>query len=468
ATWDGFLAKAAPGDTILVTFAGHGSNEPAAHPGTEIDGRDETLLLAGFDPRGPGASERIRDDEIAARIAARVDVTHIVVADSCHSGTATRSSPFDLNYRFFAHGELVDDPLPPPPPPPAGEIATGNTVYFGAVSDREKVPEIGIDGQIRGALSYAFADGLRGRADRNDDGQITKGELETHVRRFVKSALAGRQRPQIAPLGRIDQPLFERPRQAPQPEPAFSTPFEALPPLPIVFVGESTGRIDITDFVGVVPAEAQAHRGIIVDFDLREIRTSAGDMLRRLTREVGYDWRDQIQTTIDKMRAVRAIEDSALSGTLDVFLPLGDEVYLEDEAVQILIGGRETPYATVLNLSPNGDIQYLYPLTTPLLDPQGLYDDPVSIGAELPLDFFARIGPPFGAEYVLVIETPEEVDPGLELLHIHNRIRRAAFRFNGQSEIVAFWNEMHIQLADQDYDVGLHVFFTRDQSRTTR
>src|SRR6056297_1233631 len=67
--WEGILDRAAPGDRLVVSYAGHGSNEPEHVAGSEEDGRDENFLLAGFAPRGAAAGERIRDDEIAEFLA---------------------------------------------------------------------------------------------------------------------------------------------------------------------------------------------------------------------------------------------------------------------------------------------------------------------------------------------------------------------------------------------------------------
>ncbi|MEL6518876.1 MAG: caspase family protein [Pseudomonadota bacterium] len=86
-TWRSLADKVGPGDRLVVSYAGHGSNEPEHYPGNEDDGRDETLILSGFSPYGTDAGERIRDDEIAELIALTPDTQIIIVADACHSGT---------------------------------------------------------------------------------------------------------------------------------------------------------------------------------------------------------------------------------------------------------------------------------------------------------------------------------------------------------------------------------------------
>src|SRR5262245_15819342 len=49
-TWRETLVAASAGDTILLTFSGHGSQVEVApgNPSNEADGLDETLVLTGF------------------------------------------------------------------------------------------------------------------------------------------------------------------------------------------------------------------------------------------------------------------------------------------------------------------------------------------------------------------------------------------------------------------------------------
>ncbi len=199
AEWTRLAEQAQPGDRLIVTYAGHGSNEAEAIAGEEVDGRDENWLLAGFSPFGEAAGERIRDNEIAALIGLNPAVQVILVSDSCHSGTVSREIMPVLGYRYYrTDGTLADDPLPPLPPPPAEGAEFGAlALYMGAVPDAEQVPEFLIDGAPRGALSWAFAAGLRGGADGDGDGVVSARELEGFVRTQVRDISRGLQRPQI-------------------------------------------------------------------------------------------------------------------------------------------------------------------------------------------------------------------------------------------------------------------------------
>lgn len=89
-------AKAEDGDFVYIQFSGHGSQQPAADPSTEIDGKDEIFLAADvgkMDPATKTIPNAIMDDEIGAALDAIRDKGAFVwvVFDACHSGTATRA-----------------------------------------------------------------------------------------------------------------------------------------------------------------------------------------------------------------------------------------------------------------------------------------------------------------------------------------------------------------------------------------
>ena len=458
-TWQGYIDAAAPGDTIIVTFAGHGGAEPAAHPETEQDGRDESLLLAGYKPEGPQAGERLRDDEIAAMIAQRQDIEHIIVADSCHSGTATRSAIGGLGYRFFDQDGIVADPLPPLPPPPSGEMAQstreggGNSIVFAAVGDDELVEEININGKVRGALSVAFADGLRGKADINKNGSITKGELETYVRRTVKTLLDGRQKPRIAPPGQLDTELFQL-SSPPDPDTsAFAQPFAFLDEIPLALVRPDLSGTYLSGFSGARPVTVPEQGGIVVDFARKEIRSGTGDVLRHLTEEVGYSWRDQLQLPLNKMRAIPALKSSGVVSDIDVTFPFGDALYLEDDRLRMQVTGRREPHIMLIVKAAAGQIDWLYP-RYPAVDRTGLYTDPEELDPMDILSLDTRVSPPFGADHIVAIETQDSQDA----------IRRAANRFDGTQALPEFWEELHLALKGQPHSVGVHAVFTAKEN----
>jgi hypothetical protein len=80
------VAKARPGDVLLLHYSGHGSNVPDRN-GDEADGRDEILCPADLDWGDPLLDDwlRLEFDKLPA------GVNFTVVMDCCHSGTNTRA-----------------------------------------------------------------------------------------------------------------------------------------------------------------------------------------------------------------------------------------------------------------------------------------------------------------------------------------------------------------------------------------
>ena len=80
-------STAKSGDTVIVTFSGHGSFVPDLD-GDEEDGYDECWCPHDV------VEHQITDDELHKVISSRKDgVRWIVLSDSCHSGTVARFSP---------------------------------------------------------------------------------------------------------------------------------------------------------------------------------------------------------------------------------------------------------------------------------------------------------------------------------------------------------------------------------------
>ena len=423
--WTSILDKATPGDRLVVSYAGHGSNEPEHLAGSEADGRDENFLLAGFAPRGAAAGERLRDDEIADLLAKSAALEVIFVADACHSGTVTRNLNPVLGYRYVTPDEMSSDPLPPPPPPSKSEGRDQVALFLAAVNEAEKVPEFLIDGAPRGALSYAFASGLRGGADFNRDGQLTKGELEAHVRRTVRVVSDGAQLPQSAPVGQETRALVTIGTPAPAQPTAKLTDktFAAL--APVAVAGDRW-----TGVTGVAIAPQPALR-----LDGVTVYSAVGDPVA-----VAPDSRT-LQAVADKTRLVQALTGLALP-PLNVSFAGGDRSYGMGEHLEILVNRRQTPHLTLFNLGSDGTISFLYPVASlgdPLITKPG---DKV----RLPV----RIEPPFGADHVVAIEGMTEAT----ILHA------GLARLDGGRDMAALWD----LIRHSGGRVALFPFFSREDA----
>lgn len=396
--WRRLATGLGPDDQLIVSYAGHGTNEPERIAGNEADGRDETLILSGFAPYGAAARERILDDEIAELIALTRQGQTIFVADACHSGTLSRNTAPALGFRYVSVGRIEADPLPPPPPRTVAREGREKTALFlGASDDSEKTPEFLIDGAPRGALSYAFAAGLRGAADADGDRVLTKGEIETFVRRQVRNISQGSQRPQVAPAGEGDRVILALPKNDPEPAaPAnpLSIAFADLPAVTVSHNGGAEGDRLLGGIGGtrLVPPDVAAD--MRVDLAGGTILSMVGDVVRRFDPARPGDAASAVQASADKLRLTTAL--SELASDLTVAFAGGDRVYRAGEVVTIEVTGRRASGLLLFNMAPDGGISALYPLSE--------LGDPVSLPAGDRVALPVQVRPPFGADHVIAIE----------------------------------------------------------------
>lgn len=445
--WRRLAGRAGPGDLLLVTYAGHGGNEPAAFPETEEDGLDENIQLAGFRPTGPEAGERIRDDEIAGLIALSAGAQVVFVADSCHSGTLMRASESPNGYRLNLTGRLRDDPLPPLSAPAVDDFTTGGrNLFIGAVPEDEKVPEIRIGTEIRGALSHAFAAALRGAGDLDRDGILSKGELERYVREAVEKQTDGAQLPRVLPDRHSDLALFPVPKSY-QPAPAvpgpFAKPFRDLPPvrLDIQGVPEAERAVLHAAIDGAERARF-LDEGLVWDVGKRQLRAGAsGDVLLALEAGQAPDQQALVQTAVDKFRVVQALLAATARPGLSLRFDTGNGVYTKDDPVTMRLSSRTAPAPVIFDLSADGTIHLIYP------DPAQNDAPTVPQATDLVLTIWPW--PPYGADHMVAIETPAP-DPGIA----------AALRHAGTRDVRALWDALHAALGDRQAAVALFPFFT--------
>lgn len=182
--WNDLLDDADPGDTIVFTFSGQGTQEPAPDKPNEKDGLRDFLILPGPTPLDKFSTftefdlDRKLTDDIFTEwmaAAARRNVNVIVLIDGCHAG--------GILDREFA-----------------------NVTFFGASQEDEVAMEQDFEGERQGLASYVFARGIMGGADLNNDGYVTQRELFAYGDQNVFHMSAGRQNPQFYPMIEASSP----------------------------------------------------------------------------------------------------------------------------------------------------------------------------------------------------------------------------------------------------------------------
>ncbi len=373
--FDAILGRVQSGDTIVITYAGHGVQMPEALAGDEPDGMDETFILHGFNVKGEGLSERIRDNDISAMLS-RVpsDVGVLMVADSCHSGTMTRSVDprGDLGpMRYVEVGPVTEaDPLAKPA---AATRAIEfkdfpNVVYAHAGRDDQQIPELEIDGTFRGALSWSVARALGGQAA-GTNGRTSLDDFQGYVIEQVRALSGTRQTPGVTfsraieitsalgdtkGLGAI---FGNRTEETTTPAPAPVEPALALADAPNLYVrGQQPDRAVFLGGLQVVDTEETAR--LLWD---RE----SGELVDRATADVIAEVRSDVELdqAVLKWRAVQPLlrwtPQRALSFRLepdDRRFKLGEEIY-----ITIAPSDQAFNHLTIVNLASTGEVQFIYP-----------------------------------------------------------------------------------------------------------
>ena len=413
AEWRGLLGRSGPDDTLVLTYAGHGGQEPARIPGTERDGRDEVLLLGGFRSAGIGTRERIFDDELNQWFVEAGDrgLRVVFVADSCHSGTLTRSldprapAPVFRTATYTIDDDLLDLELPEAAST-LDEAELAHVSFLAAGQEHEQVPEITVPGrsgrpESRGALSYMFARAVEGEADLDGDGVLRRDELWRFVRENVRMMSEARQTPNLLPNTRGGEPVL-RLNATSRPGTGESTPAP-------VASGDGEVRRARLAAVHAAPGVLAALRGtlpgvrmvpvdeapdLIWDARTLEVVTGLGDVA---AHDVGPM---ELLAVIEKWEAVHKIQALSAPASLRLRVLPHDGAHPRGARIEVAIDGLRDPRLTMLGLSGNGVVHYLYPLPS----------DPAMVAIDRPFRLALKVTPPFGADHIVAVSARSSLD----------------------------------------------------------
>ena len=424
--WHDIVAKARLGDTVVFSYAGHGGQERERVQGSEQDGLDEVFLLSGFKADASGNGQRIIDDEINKLFTEARHLKIVFIADSCHSGTMTRS--FDqrtggAKTRLGNYGEIVDDQLPEPDTAAAtlDPELMDNVVFFGAVQDHEVALEFPIDGVSRGALSYSFARALRGHADQDGDAVIGTRELEVYLVEKVRTMSEGRQFPQMVPRGQPTEIEFPVPgstqpneqntqttqntNQAVQQTPT-DTQNASDNPAP---TQDTSGMIRIA-VLGTDNAEGLAEQlrdtiaapresaDLIWDTASGEVISSSGDIVARLGPGTNPH---PVQPVVNKWLLLRELGTHAESQPLSLRIDAGNQTHRDGAQLAILLNGHKHEHLTLFNLAVDGTVQFLVPWPS-----HGDKNYHGKVWPDRAFEFALRVSEPYGADHLVALTSP--------------------------------------------------------------
>jgi hypothetical protein len=415
--------RAARGDLVVISIAGHGAQEPERVKGSQPDGMDSVFLLADFATSGAGSRQRVIGTEFNHFIkqleerGARV----LFVADTCHGGGMTRDvdpRAGEMSFRQVPLYRITNDahvPISTASEAFLTELDFEKTAFLAAVDRKTKAPEIRIPGVsgYRGALSYALARALEGSADADNDGRVTLKELFSYVRQVVYQLSDQRQNAVTlnSPHRSIDRELaFQMTRAvkivdaAPEtrPSPVAATPVAAPTPAKPAPVRIAALDGQAARFDGMSPREAPFE--IVPPSQAPELVWDAatGDLLAGADVIAYRLDKSELPSAIDRAAAVRALKSLSARAPQAMRVLPDDKLHRNDSRVTVEIGGVSGRALVLLNIAGDGTVQLLYPVGT---DPKVLRD----ADYRLPV----RVRGPFGSDTVVAITSAHPM-PQLE------------------------------------------------------
>ncbi len=396
------VGNASSGDLVMITFAGHGSQEKERVPGSKPNGMYEAFILSLIAGRGPGTRERIIDEEIFdwLKQLGKKGAEIIFVADSCHGGGMTKAaSRGGLRTgvrgitRVYDPGEAGPGSLYIAPENdelavPASTTSDNATrdvpslTFLAGVDAQSEVMEIAIDGHHRGALSYAFARTLESPGF---GGDITREKLFKSVHQQVLQLTEQRQSPVMEPRTRdaAQRVLFQKPGGGTE-----ETPLNA--PLPDVGIVTLDGG-----------ATAPAPPGLNAFWDRK-----TGDVISETRAVLAYGVaQNALPAVAARVGVTAALARMAARIPLQVSLLPRQSIFAEGQKFQLVIDGVYGRYLLMVNLAGNGEVQYLFPSGNA---------NPLIMNDHLVVPMHAS--QPFGVDTMIVLaSTQRKTDLELEL-----------------------------------------------------
>lgn len=453
--WFAMLDRAVKGDTVVFSYAGHGSRVPEQVTGSEADGQDDVFVLAGFDPNQANSSELIRDNQLFEwfKAAEGKGIQLLFVADSCHSGTMTRAADTRLGLRQtrqvnidfeagLAEDMTVELALD------VAQLARSDLPYLTFLSaglESQQIPEVTIksvngNAKTRGALSFVLARALEGEADSDGDKILTREELRHYVVENVHVLSERQQTPELSPLAQPKQPVLTLT--------AKSTPLPVIEPEQryAVFI-EGIGVDEKKAMSAALPSLIWATDVGAADFywdePSGELLSTAGDLLATgLSLSKPLHAQARLRGVFDKRSAMQVLHRSSRPKLLKTSLQPDAVSHAKGQLIEPSFHGQHGEYLLVLNLAGDGTVQLVYPLSA--------YGDPLRHGFR-PWSLALQVADPLGEDHMVALAFKEPQPELLLALELLNGTRAAL-------KVVAL---LKPHLKARTVEVGLLGMFSR-------
>ncbi len=432
---DGDLAASKPGDTIFISYSGHGGRERVRVTPATPTGFREFWVMVDFDRRTPdGISHRIISTEIGDWIARAhtAGVRVVLLADHCYAGKIYRDVGVD-SFSVRSIPLLTDPDVPPgEKPPKISELAAAPPPpgLVSLAADRSDTPvtefRMSRDGEVHGALSFVFATALlqgRNDLDPSGHGRITIGALTHYVQHNINLVSEGQQQAQLRTGDPEDADLFAPPAQpaavappsppqsphAPPAQPAAVPPPPRPAPPPAAAAENPADAPLALAVTGMPPADAKALveslAGTVFEPDpaharlVWEVRPGASRLVTGQNLFVSFDMpRETLPAAVENIRVADQLATRAQHGKLSIDLTHANNaatrVYFSGEGVRLGVSELPGPNLVVVNLAAEGTVQFLYPRGG---------DAPIAWPTSRVNIANASVSTPFGGDHVVAI-----------------------------------------------------------------
>jgi hypothetical protein len=444
---DRLTARARPKDLVVLSIAGHGTQEEEQVRGSEPDGMQNVFLLPGFEPTAAGSQQRVLGKEFNHFIkqlelrGARV----IFVADTCYGGGMAREvdpRAEEMSFRQVPRYKLTNDTLKPVISSGEAyltELDFDRTEFLAAVDRNTKAPEVVIPGVpgLRGALSYAIARALEGNADADADGKVTIKELFTSVRQMVYQLSNQRQNIVTVTSPSRDvqnDTVFQLTRGISTMESMPQAGGAVSPLKPTSTTSGSSAKLaPLTTARMERPIRLAALDGDNNHFADLKPRDTPIEIVKPLdTPDIIWDpisrdvitWGDIIAYQVDKSNlssvadraaAIRALKQMATNAPQLIKIEPDDALHRNNSSVDIELSDVAGRSLILFNIAGDGTVQTLYPIGS----------DPVTIASPA-FSFPLKVREPFGADQIVAITSTQRMKELEEVLVQLNQRRASA------------------------------------------
>ena len=467
------LKASARGDTLLITYSGHGGRERVRATAETPTGYREFWVMADFNRRtAEGTTHRVLSTEIGVWLerARAAGVRVVLLADHCYAGKIYRSIGVDTgNIRSIPTMTAPDVP-PNEPAPRMNELTAAppppGLVSLAADTSDKPVAEFRISGdnRVHGALSFAFAHALttgRGDLDPQKTGRVTVGALQTYLGRAVNLMSDGQQYAQLRSGEPEDAVLFTLSGAKPEPDtlPApISAPAPILSPAPV-----ADGLPVLALHVSGLPAEEARALTATIPGTLWapeagsarlvwEHRAGASPLVTGMNMFVRFDLaRADLAAAVRKVRIADGLAERAVKNRLTLAVAREDgqpaPVYFSGDTLTVTARALPGPYLAVFNLTATGTVQILYPRPG---------DGPVAWPSTGVNVLRTRVAPDYGGDHVIAVAGARPFGALIAALNA----------LDGRAEPQAAREAVLAALAaDPAAEIAVAALFTADRSR---